>query len=45
VASISYRKAKIKISWSDYLNVTVRVVPLSVCFTLIVLAYWVQWVF
>jgi len=39
------RKAKIKIGWGDYLNVTFRVIPLSLCFTLIVLAYWVQWVF
>jgi len=39
------RKAKIKISWSDYLKVTFRVIPISTCFTLVILSYWVQWVF
>jgi arsenical pump membrane protein len=39
------KKGHVKIGWSEYLKVTFRVIPITVCFTLIVLAYWVNWVF
>jgi len=39
------RKGRIKINWGDYLKVTFRVIPISACFTLVILAYWVNWIF
>lgn len=39
------KKGKVKISWCQYLKVTSTVIPLTVIFTLILLAYWVQWIF
>ncbi|MBW5445346.1 arsenic transporter [Cohnella sp. CFH 77786] len=39
------KRGGIKISWGDYLKVTFRVIPISACFTLVLLAYWVYWVF
>jgi arsenical pump membrane protein len=39
------RKGNVKITWGDYLKVSFRVIPISTCFTLVVLAYWISWVF
>ncbi|MDF2681347.1 MAG: ywrK [Brevibacillus sp.] len=39
------KKGKVNISWGEYLKVTVVVIPITVLFTLIVLAYWVAWIF
>lgn len=39
------KKGNVHISWGEYLKVTFRVIPISACFTLVLLAYWVQWVF
>ncbi|RUS45412.1 arsenic transporter [Cohnella sp. AR92] len=39
------RKDKVRIGWGDYVKVTVTVVPLTVLFTLVVLAAWVSWIF
>jgi arsenical pump membrane protein len=39
------RKGKVKISWSDYLKVTILVIPLTVILTLLMLTYWVSLVF
>lgn len=39
------KKGKVKISWKDYLKVTSTVIPITLVFTLVLLAYWVQWLF
>ncbi|WP_256760538.1 arsenic transporter [Cohnella sp. WQ 127256] len=39
------KKGKVKITWGDYMKVTFRVIPISLCFTLVLLAYWVHWIF
>lgn len=39
------KKGKVQISWGQYLKVTATVIPITVIFTLIVLAYWVSWLF
>ncbi|MCZ8515789.1 arsenic transporter [Paenibacillus filicis] len=39
------KKGKVKISWKEYLKVTSTVIPITVIFTLVLLAYWVQWIF
>lgn len=39
------RKGKVKISWGDYLKVTIVVIPVTVLITLIFLAFWVTWLF
>ncbi len=39
------QKGQVKISWMEYLKVTFRVIPISTYFTLVLLAYWVQWLF
>ncbi|GIP31568.1 ArsB/NhaD family transporter [Paenibacillus sp. J2TS4] len=39
------KRNKVKISWGDYLKVTYAVIPITVVFTLVVLAYWVIWIF
>ncbi len=39
------RKGGVKLSWGQYLKVTVFVIPITVIFTLIVLSYWVMWLF
>ncbi|SFJ42821.1 arsenical pump membrane protein [Paenibacillus sp. UNC496MF] len=38
-------KGGVKISWLHYLRVTIVAIPVTVVFTLIVLAYWVKWLF
>ncbi|MUT68699.1 ArsB/NhaD family transporter [Paenibacillus sp. NEAU-GSW1] len=39
------RKGGIKFDWSQYLKVTIIVIPITVLFTLIILSYWVMWLF
>lgn len=39
------KKGKVKISWGQYLKVTSIVIPITVIFTLVILAYWVSWLF
>ncbi|WP_136608518.1 ArsB/NhaD family transporter [Paenibacillus dokdonensis] len=39
------RKSGVKISWAQYLKVTIVVIPVTVLFTLILLFYWVSWLF
>lgn len=39
------RKGGVKISWAQYLKVTIVVIPITLMFTLIVLSYWVSWMF
>jgi len=39
------RKGHVHISWSEYVKVTFRVIPISSVFTLVLLAYWVEWLF
>jgi len=39
------KKGKVQISWGQYLKVTATVIPITVIFTLVILAYWVSWLF
>jgi arsenical pump membrane protein len=39
------KKGKVKITWAQYLKVTSIVIPITVLFTLVILAYWVSWIF
>jgi arsenical pump membrane protein len=39
------RKGKVKITWGDYLKATSYIIPITVVFTLTILAYWVTWLF
>jgi len=39
------RKDKVKIGWGDYVKVTIVVIPITVLFTLVILAAWVSWIF
>lgn len=39
------KKGGVKISWGQYLKVTIVVIPITVAFTLILLNYWVSWLF
>jgi arsenical pump membrane protein len=39
------KKGKVKLSWGQYLKVTVTVIPITVIFTLVILAFWVSWIF
>jgi arsenical pump membrane protein len=39
------RKGKVRISWSEYIKITIVVIPPAVLFTLVVLYYWVSWLF
>lgn len=36
---------KIKVTWKEYLSVTIKVIPLTVVFTLLILFYWIQTIF
>lgn len=35
----------VKVSWKEYLKVTVLVIPITVAFTLVVLFIWIEWIF
>ena len=39
------KKGGVKISWMQYLRVTIVAIPITVLFTLVVLSYWVSWLF
>lgn len=39
------KRGKVKITWWEYIKVTVVVIPPTVLFTLVVLYYWVSWLF
>ncbi|WP_079909777.1 ArsB/NhaD family transporter [Paenibacillus sp. 32352] len=39
------KKGKVPITWGQYLKVTSIVIPVTTMFTLIILAYWVNWIF
>lgn len=39
------RKNKIKISWKDYLSISIKVIPITTIVTIILLYFWVQIVF
>ncbi|ACT01024.1 arsenic transporter [Paenibacillus sp. JDR-2] len=39
------RKSGVKISWGQYLKVTIVVIPITVIVTLILLSFWVSWLF
>ena len=39
------RENNFKITWKDYLSVTLIVIPITTVLTLILLYFWVQWVF
>lgn len=39
------RNNKIKVTWKDYISVTIRVIPITVVVTLLLLFYWIQTVF
>ena len=39
------RQNKVKVSWMEYLKVTVLVIPVTVIFTLTILYFWVDWFF
>ncbi|TDF95031.1 arsenic transporter [Paenibacillus piri] len=39
------KKGRVMISWGEYLKVTSVVIPITLLFTLVILAYWVNWIF
>lgn len=39
------KKGKVIITWGEYLKVTSVVIPLTLIFTLVILAFWVTWIF
>ncbi len=39
------KKGKVIITWGQYLKVTLIVIPITLIFTLVILAYWVTWIF
>jgi arsenical pump membrane protein len=39
------RKGKVRISWMQYIKITIVVIPPATLFTLVVLYYWVSWLF
>lgn len=39
------KQYKVKISWKDYCKVTFIAIPPALLFTLVCLAYWVNWIF
>jgi arsenical pump membrane protein len=39
------KQGNVRITWTEYLKVTFRVIPISSVFTLVLLAYWVKWLF
>lgn len=39
------RQHHVKINWKDYVKVTIIAIPASVLFTLVCLAFWVNWIY
>ncbi|WP_430355226.1 arsenic transporter [Viridibacillus arvi] len=39
------RRGKVKVTWLQYIKVTIVVIPPTVIFTLVILYYWVTWLF
>ncbi|SEN55705.1 arsenic transporter [Paenibacillus sp. OV219] len=39
------KRGGVKITWGQYLKVTILVIPITVLFTLVLLNYWVTWLF
>lgn len=39
------RSGNVKISWSEYIRITVVIIPPTLLFTLVILYYWVTWIF
>lgn len=39
------RSGNVKISWSEYIKITVVIIPPTLLFTLVILYYWVTWLF
>ena len=39
------RQHRVKINWKDYVKVTIIAIPASVLFTLVCLAFWVDWIY
>jgi len=39
------RQHHVKINWKDYVKVTIIAIPASVLFTLVCLAFWVDWIY
>lgn len=39
------KKGGVKITWGQYLKVTIVVIPITVIFTLVVLYFWVNWLY
>lgn len=39
------KRNAVKVHWKEYISVTIRVIPITVIFTLLILFYWVQTVF
>lgn len=39
------KQNKVKITWKEYVNVTIRVIPLATVVALLLLFFWVHWVF
>ncbi|MEH7383041.1 arsenic transporter [Bacillus sp. JJ1533] len=39
------RDGKVKITWKQYIKVTIVIIPITTLFTLIILYYWVSWFF
>jgi len=39
------KKGKVKLSWGHYIKVTSTVIPVTLIFTLVILAFWVTWIF
>ncbi|MCM3570277.1 arsenic transporter [Neobacillus mesonae] len=39
------RKGKVKITWWEYIKITLAVIPPATLFTLVILYYWVYWLF
>ncbi|SEF91480.1 arsenic transporter [Paenibacillus sp. UNC499MF] len=39
------KKGKVELTWSQYLKVTITVIPVTLLFTLVFLAYWISWIY
>ncbi|MFC5447393.1 arsenic transporter [Paenibacillus aestuarii] len=39
------KKGKVKLSWGQYIKITSAVIPATLIFTLVILAFWVTWIF